>query len=51
MELHEIVSDLIVNTKGAGSGLSATSSIGLFLPEITLCVTMVLMLFLRLFRF
>ena len=50
MELHEIVSDLIINTKGAGSGLSATSSVGLFLPEITLCVTILVMLLLRLFR-
>jgi NADH-quinone oxidoreductase subunit N len=54
VELHELVSELIINTKGAAGGLlslpSGNSSLGLFLPEIVLCVTMVVMLLLRLFR-
>ena len=53
MNLYEAVNQLILDTRGAwGGGLlsfAATSSIGLFLPEITVCVTIVLMLFVRVF--
>ena len=53
MNFHEIVSQLILDTRGDVAGgpwsFSATSSIGLFLPEIALCATIVLMLFVRVF--
>ena len=56
MNLHELVSQLIVDTKGPADGSlfslpSADSSLGVFLPEICLCVTIVLMLLVRVFRF
>ncbi|MCO6459398.1 MAG: NADH-quinone oxidoreductase subunit N [Pirellulaceae bacterium] len=54
MELHEIVSDLIIDTKGLAGGLlgapTNTSSIALFLPELVVCATILLMLLVRLFR-
>lgn len=55
MNLHELVSQLIIDTKGsAGAGLfswpTPDSSLGAFLPELTLCVTIVLMLLLRIMR-
>ncbi len=55
MNLHELVSELIVDTKGSVSGglfslPSADSSIGVFLPELCLCATIVLLLFIRLFN-
>ena len=53
MNLHELVSQLIIDTKGVtGSGFplwSADSSLGAFLPELCLCATIVAMLFARLF--
>ena len=53
MNIHELVSDLIVNTKGTADGgfLSITrdSSLGAFLPELIICVTIVLLLAVRLF--
>ncbi|MFV1965554.1 MAG: NADH-quinone oxidoreductase subunit N [Pirellulaceae bacterium] len=54
MNLHELVSELIIDTKGAVTGgaftwPSADSSLGVFLPEICLCVTIVLMLLVRVF--
>ncbi len=52
--LHELVSDLILDTKGSAEGLvsfAADSSVALFLPEIILCLTILAILFLRLFRF
>lgn len=53
MNFHEIVSQLILDTRGDVPGgswsFSSTSSIGVFLPEITLCATIVLMLFVRVF--
>jgi NADH-quinone oxidoreductase subunit N len=53
VEFQEFVSYLIVNTKGNTPGaddlLSADSSLRLFMPEIILCVTIVAMLFVRLF--
>ena len=54
MNLHELVSDLIVDTRGLGGRLlsmpSSDSSLGVFLPELTICATIVLLLFLRIFR-
>lgn len=52
MNLHELVSQLIIDTKGStGGGLFAwptvDSSLGVFLPELVLCGTIVLMLALR----
>jgi NADH-quinone oxidoreductase subunit N len=53
VNLHELVSQLIIDTKGVtGSGFplwSADSSLGAFLPELCLCATIVAMLFARLF--
>jgi NADH-quinone oxidoreductase subunit N len=56
VNLHELVSELIDDTKGIGAGglfslPVPNSSLDLFAPEICLCVTIVLMLFVRLFRF
>ena len=47
--MHEIVSQLILDTKGASSalGFSADSSLGAFLPELVLCLTIVAMLLVR----
>ncbi len=55
MNLHELVSELIINTKGSASaGLfslpSADSSLGVFLPELCLCATILLMLTIRIFN-
>ncbi|MBC8355631.1 MAG: NADH-quinone oxidoreductase subunit N [Planctomycetes bacterium] len=55
MNLHELVSELIIDTKGSVSeGLfslpSADSSLGVFKPELCLCATIVLLLFIRLFN-
>ena len=46
MNLHELVSRLIVDTKGVGSGLgfTADSSLGGFVPELILCITIVVLL-------
>ncbi len=56
MNLHELVSQLIIDTKGSVAGglftlPSRDSSLGVFLPEICLCATIVLMLLVRVFRF
>jgi NADH-quinone oxidoreductase subunit N len=57
VNLHDLVSDLIIDTKGGSvdGGLftlpSWDSSLYVFLPEICLCLTIVLMLLLRVFRF
>ena len=55
MNLHELVSELIINTKGSVSGglfslPTADSSLGVFIPELCLCATIVLLLFIRLFN-
>jgi NADH-quinone oxidoreductase subunit N len=55
VNLHELVSQLIIDTRGStGDGLfswpTPDSSLGVFLPEITLCGTIVLMLIARIFR-
>lgn len=55
MNLHELVSELIIDTKGSVSGglfslPTADSSLGVFMPELCLCATIVLLLFIRLFN-
>lgn len=55
MNLHELVSQLIIDTKGSVSeGLfslpTADSSLGVFSPELCLCATIVLLLAIRLFK-
>ncbi|MCY2994057.1 MAG: NADH-quinone oxidoreductase subunit N [Planctomycetota bacterium] len=51
MNLHELISDLIRDTRGVeGAGIfgfSPDSSIGVFLPELVLCATIVLLLLVR----
>lgn len=53
MNIHDLVSDLIVNTKGTASGgffsITRDSSLGAFLPELVICLTIVLLLTVRLF--
>jgi len=44
MDLHELVNELIVDAKG---GAFASSSIGLFLPELMICLTICLLLLIR----
>ena len=46
MNLHELVNELIFDAKG---GAFASSSIGLFLPELMICLTICLLLLIRLF--
>ena len=52
--LHELVSRLIVDTKGSPDSsffaVTADSSLAAFLPELLLCATILAMLFIRLFR-
>ncbi len=54
MNLHDLVSQLLIDTKGPPeAGLwrcTADSSVGVFLPEITLCAAIVLILLARLPR-
>ena len=45
MNLHELVNELIFDAKG---GAFASSSIGLFLPELMICLTICLLLLIRL---
>lgn len=48
MNLHELISDLILNTKGAGENLfNPAGSLGMFLPELILCATIVVFLVVR----
>jgi len=53
VNLYEAVNQLILDTRGVPPGgplsFSPQSSIGLFLPEITICATIVLMLLVRVF--
>ncbi|MDP7205697.1 MAG: hypothetical protein QGH11_09020, partial [Pirellulaceae bacterium] len=44
MNLHDLVNELIFDAKG---GAFASSSIGLFLPELMICLTICLLLFIR----
>ncbi len=55
MNLHELVSQLIIDTKGTAEGglfslPTLDSSLGAFLPELVLCATIVLMLLVRVFK-
>jgi NADH-quinone oxidoreductase subunit N len=54
VNLHELVSELIIDTKGSADSafwsFTSDSSLGVFRPEMTLCATIVLMLLVRLFR-
>jgi len=53
VNLYDAVNQLVLDTRGVPPGgplsFSAVSSIGLFLPEITICATIVLMLMVRVF--
>lgn len=55
VNLHELVSQLLVDTKGTATSsftaITADSSLRAFLPELILCVTVLLLLFVRLFEF
>ncbi|MEQ8788194.1 MAG: NADH-quinone oxidoreductase subunit N [Pirellulaceae bacterium] len=53
-EFHQLISRLIIDTKGLGGGALAfapDSSIAAFRPELILCGTIVLMLLVRVFKF
>ncbi|HZL87047.1 MAG TPA: NADH-quinone oxidoreductase subunit N [Pirellulaceae bacterium] len=54
MNLHDLVSQLMVDTKGSPSSsflaITADSSLWAFLPELILCATVLVMLLVRLFR-
>lgn len=54
MNLHDLVNELIIDTKGSAEGgltsIEAYSSLGVFGPEILLCILMVLILLVRLIR-
>jgi NADH-quinone oxidoreductase subunit N len=54
MNLHDLVSQLMVDTKGSPSSsflaITADSSLWAFLPELLLCATVLLLLLARLFR-
>jgi len=54
MNLHELINDLIVDTKGSTGDsflqIAADSSLAAFAPELILCVTIVLMLLVRVFK-
>src|SRR5262245_41134131 len=54
MNLHELVSQLIIDTKGAAGGLfaapTADSSLRAYLPELVLCLTILALLAIRLPR-
>jgi len=54
VNLHDLVSQLIVDTKGNASSsffeIARDSSLGVFLPELILCVTILVLLLVRLFK-
>ena len=51
MNLHDLVSQLIIDSKGAADVLmTPDSSLRAFLPELVICVTVLAMLLVRLFR-
>src|SRR5262245_21819158 len=54
MNLHELVSQLIIDTKGAAGALfaapTADSSLHAYLPELVLCLTILVMLLVRTLR-
>jgi len=51
VNLHELVSQLVIDTKGAAGALfaapTADSSLRAFLPELVLCITVLLLLAVR----
>lgn len=52
MNLHELVSQLIIDTKGTASGFAwpaVDSSLGVFAPELVLCLLILVLLVLRAF--
>ncbi len=53
MNLHDLVSQLIIDTKGAAGGLfaapTADSSLRAYLPELVLCLTILVLLAVRVF--
>jgi NADH-quinone oxidoreductase subunit N len=55
VNLHELVGQFIIDTRGTAAGglfsaVPSDSSLGAFLPELTLCGTILLLLLVRLFR-
>jgi len=54
MNLHDLVSQLVIDTKGAAGGLfaapTADSSLHAYLPELVLCLTILVLLAVRLFK-
>ncbi|QDU95404.1 NADH-quinone oxidoreductase subunit N [Lignipirellula cremea] len=54
MNLHELINDLIVDTKGSADAsflnVAVDSSVAAFAPELLLCATIVLMLLVRVFK-
>lgn len=55
MNFHDLVSQLLVDTKGSPASsffaITADSSLRAFLPELILCLTVLVLLFVRLFEF
>ena len=50
MNLHDLVSQIIIDSKGAADIVTADSSLRAFLPELVICVTVLALLLVRLFR-
>ena len=54
MNLHDLVSQLIADTKGTPGGsffeITRNSSLGVFLPELIICATILVLLLVRLFK-
>ena len=50
MNLHDLVSQIIIDSKGAADIVTADSSLRAFLPELVLCITVLALLLVRLFR-
>jgi NADH-quinone oxidoreductase subunit N len=50
VNLHDLVSQIIIDSKGAADIVTADSSLRAFLPELVICVTVLALLLVRLFR-
>jgi NADH-quinone oxidoreductase subunit N len=50
VNLHDLVSQIIIDSKGAADIVTADSSLRAFLPELVICVTVLALLQVRLFR-
>jgi NADH-quinone oxidoreductase subunit N len=50
VNLQDLVSQVIIDSEGAVGTVTLDSSLRAFLPELVLCVTILAMLFVRLFR-